>query len=231
MLLICVHKYKPFLRLNVCISRITIVVSWFGGMVVTAKSNDRNILTAHMLVLVNTMLISDYTCIVIIVGSVNCFQKWWNLVTTNSFSNAKSRFKSPFKKQKYCKNIVILNSILTEVGDLLWQVLPSNVATWFFMVVFLDHATFIIMTTTVLFVVAVGGSCSSSSFLLCLWLLYSGQEETAKAINQSCFLQSALIPQELYHATQLLQLMKPKRRTKDFKRLLQKSQYLLWHNT
>ena len=131
-------------------------------------------------------------------------------------------FKSPFKRQKYCKNIVILNSILTEVGDLLWQVLPSNVATWFFMVVFLDHATVIIMTTTVLFVVVVG-SCSSSSFLLCLWLLYSGQEETAKAINQSCFLQSALIPQELYHATQLLQLLKPKRRTKDFKRLCQKS--------
>ena len=73
-------------------------------------------------------------------------------------------FKSPFKRQKYCKNIVILNSILTEVGDLLWQVLPSNVATWFFMVVFLDHATVIIMTTTVLFVVVVG-SCSSSSFL------------------------------------------------------------------
>ena len=67
-------------------------------------------------------------------------------------------FKSPFKRQKYCKNIVILNSILTEVGDLLWQVLPSNVATWFFMVVFLDHATVIITTTTVLFVVAVG-SC------------------------------------------------------------------------
>ena len=220
MLLICVHKYKPFLRLNVCISRITIVVSWFGGMVVTAKSNDRNILTAHMLVLVNTMLISYYASIVIIVGSVNRFQKWWKSVSTsNSFSNAKSCFKSPFKRQKYCKNIVILNSILTEVGDLLWQVLPSNVATWFFMVVFLDHATVIIMTTTVLFVVAVGGSCSSSSFLLCLWLLYSGQEETAKAINQSCFLQSALIPQELYHATQLLQLMKPKRRTKDFKRL------------
>ena len=44
-------------------------------MVVTAKSNDRNILTAHMLVLVNTRLISDYASIVIIVGSVNCFQK------------------------------------------------------------------------------------------------------------------------------------------------------------
>ena len=43
---------------------------------VTAKSNDRNILTAHMLVLVNTMLISYYASIVIIVGSVNRFQKW-----------------------------------------------------------------------------------------------------------------------------------------------------------
>ena len=130
--------------------------------------------------------------------------------------------KNSFKKQKHYKNNVIFNNILTEVGDLLWQVLPSNVATWFFMVVFLDHATVIIMTTTVLFVVVVG-SCSSSSFLLCLWLLYSGQEETAKAINQSCFLQSALIPQELYHATQLLQLLKPKMRTKYKKKLWQRS--------